>query len=200
MRTLIIALAAGLLSLPSLSSAQTVYDEAIDGDLSDDNLAPTALLFNVGQNDVIATSTNSPLDRDFWWFTVGAGQQLDSIELIDYQSTDTAGNQVSFMAVEAGTQVTSVNSAASLLGSALIGTDSADAGIGQDVLDDLGEAGFGGSGFTGPLGPGAYTFWHQETAGTTGTHFRFNISGVPEPGSAIILGSLGVVSLVRRRK
>lgn len=174
--------------------ADVVHDESVDGELSDDGANPTFLTFSVGANEVIGSTTNSPLDRDLWTFIIGADQQLDSVFLRNYDTTEDA----SFFAVESGNQITSFGSAAGLLGSTLVGS-APGAQQGDDVLDDLGGALFGGAGFSGPLGPGQYTFWFQETAANTNYNFEFNVSAVPEPGSFAVL-ALGLPWMLRRRR
>ena len=100
-----------------IASADVVHDESIDGDLSTDNTDPTVLIFDLGSNEVLGSTTDSPLDRDIFTFVIGAGQRLDSVILQNYDTTE----DQSFFAVEAGSQITSVTDASSLLGSALIG-------------------------------------------------------------------------------
>ena len=175
--------------------ADVAHDESVSGDLSDDGLNPTPLTFIVGENDVIGSTTNVPLDRDVWTISIASGQQLDSITLLNYDTTEDA----SFFAVEAGSQITTFANSGSLLGNSLIGS-AVGAQQGDDVLDDLGNAQFGGTGFSGPLGPGQYTFWFQETAATTNYSFRFNVSSaVPEPASASLI-ALGISFVVLRRQ
>jgi len=180
-------------AISGLCHASIVHDESVDGDLSNDNMSPTALLFNIGQNDIIGSTTNSPLDRDFWTFTIGANEQLDSVTFLQFDTTEDR----SFFAVASGGTVPSVASATGLLGSNLIG----DPEVGTDVLDNLGAAAFGGTGFSGPLGPGSYTFWFQETAANVDYSFRFNVSSsaVPEPSSMMFLG-LGITLMAARRR
>ncbi len=182
--------------IASTVSADVIHDESSDGDLSDNNLDPTALLFDVGSNQIIGSTTFDPLDRDFWTFEIGANQQLDSILLQTYDTTE----DQSFFAVGLGPQIASTSDASGLLGSSLIGSATGRQ-LGDDVLDDLGDATLGGSGFTGPLGPGQYTFWFQETAADTNYAFEFNISSaVPEPTSVVFLGWGGALLLLRRRR
>ena len=84
-----------------------------------------------------------------------------------------------------------------LLGNALIGTAPGQ-GEGDNVLDDLGNAIFGGTGFAGPLGPGTYTFWFQET--TAGVDYALSLQVVPLPPAIWLLGSalLGLYGASRR--
>lgn len=173
-----------------------VHDEDIDGDLSNDNLSPTVLVLGAGSNEILASSTFDPLDRDFWTVTIDPGFELSAIIL---QLYDTIELQ-SFFAVEAGSQVTSLNDPSSLLGNAVIGFN-VGAQQGDDVLDDLGNAVFGGTGFTGPLGPGTYTFWYQENNNDTNYEFDFIVSAqVPEPSSIAVCAILALGPGIRRRR
>ena len=64
------------------ANAALLYDEGVSGDLSGDNLSPTALMaLAAGSNVVTGGALSSPLDRDIFTVTVGAGQQLVGIVL-----------------------------------------------------------------------------------------------------------------------
>jgi len=171
----------------SIGSCGIIWDEfTAQGDLSGVNTSPTPLTLSGGSNIVRGFTTNSPLDRDFFTVGVGPGQFLDSITLNAFSP---AVSSSSFFAVQSGSQVTSISSSTALLGSALVSTSL----VGTDVLDNLGVAtlpGFGkqGIGFTGPLGPGTYTFWFQETNTNINNYeFNLNVSPIPEPGSLMLL-------------
>ncbi len=180
----------------STANAATIYSEANDGELSDDNLAPTVIpLAGLGSNIVEGSTTNTPLDRDFWSLTIEQGQALSAITLESYLNTDDMGASQSFFAISNGSQINSIMDDSDLLGSALI--DATD--IGQSVLDDLGEASPGGlpggTGFVGSLGPGTYTFWAQETAGDTTYELNFQITAVPESQPLTIVGTGLILAL-----
>ena len=176
------------------ANAALLYDESVSGDLSDDNLSPTALMaLAAGSNVVSGGVLASPLDRDIFSITVGAGQQLVGIVLDTYVS----GDDQSFFAVAAGNTIASLFDTTALLGNALIGA-APGAMPGDNILDDLGSGTFPGStGFAGPLGPGAYTFWIQET--TSGIRdyaldFQVRASAVPLPSSLALL-AIAIVAL-----
>jgi len=181
----------------SLSAqAAVVYDESVSGDLSSDNLNPTAIILAAGDNIISGSVVAAPGDRDFWTVTIASGQSLDAIIFDEFNSAEDR----SFFAVEIGNQITALNSAASLLGSALVGAG-VGASQGDDILDNLGAAPFGGAGFTGSLGPGTYTFWFQETAASVDYSLNFQVSEVPVPAAVWLFGSALVgLAGVKRRK
>ena len=82
------------------------------------------------------------------------------------------------------------------LGYSTVGTSE----IGTNVLDNLGAL---GRGFDGPLGPGRYTFYVQQTGPINDYQLDFvtSITSVPEPGSIIALsGIAGVIAWRHRRR
>lgn len=184
------------LLITSSSYGNIVHDEDIDGDLSGDNLAPANLVFAPGDNEIHGSTTFDPLDRDFITISVNTGFELTEIILQLYNSDP---GQQSFFAVEAGSQVTSTTNPANLLGSALIGFDPGSQ-QGDNVLDDLGNAGLGGAGFSGSLGPGTYTFWYQETGSDTSYEFNYIIQAIPEPGSTLLVACFGTGMVFRRQR
>lgn len=187
------------LLLLSLSSSFAwgivVHNESTDGDLSNDNTAPTqiALDFLAGSSEISGNmgSDNPVFDPDFFSITIPAGNQLDEITLQVYVPTGAEG---SFFAVENGPQITDTNSASALLGGDLIGSGN----LNSDVLLNLASGSYG-SGFTGPLGAGTYSFWFQETGGGVDYTFSLKTSAVPEPGGLILI-LISAIALHRRAR
>lgn len=100
---------AGLLSLLAASALQaaTVWDEAIDGELSSDGGSPTPLVVAEGENawsGQIGDLGGGQVDTDMVAFTVPDGLWLTSLRLDRYdESPDVGGG--SFLAIAAGTTV-----------------------------------------------------------------------------------------------
>ncbi|MCG8589117.1 MAG: PEP-CTERM sorting domain-containing protein [Proteobacteria bacterium] len=182
----------GLLAF-SVAHAAVLHDESLDGDLSGDRNAPDAFALEAGSNTLTATSVSG--DLEYVTLSIGAGDQLDSIQLSDFTNED-----ISFLALQEGsvfTEPATGPDVAALLGWAHFGL----AQLGTDILDDL-AAGPGAIGFDRPLGEGDYTFWIQETGPTAATYtLDFLVSPVPEPGtlSLVALGGVGLAAWARRR-
>jgi hypothetical protein len=191
--------------LTNLTQAAIIYNESVNGELSGTIGIPTVIgTLDLGINNVIGSTTSSPLDRDFWIITIPTGQRLSTVTLRSYTTTDGAGG--GFLAVYTGT-LTAIpaNTPAGqsqLLGGTLVGF-TAGRLQGDNVLDDLGVSATAPNAqkFSGPLPAGTYTFWTQENAGNQTYNYEFNVTAVPEP-SAIALVSLvvGAISLQRFRR
>jgi hypothetical protein len=94
------------------ATAATVWDESVNGDLSNNPLAPTVLTFAPGSNDVIGQAGGSPgpgalapFDQDFFSFTVPKGYELRSLEAVKVQLTSPT-DEVAFIAIQSGPQIT----------------------------------------------------------------------------------------------
>jgi hypothetical protein len=182
----LLALAIAVMALaPSPASANFIYVESVNGDLSNDGLNPTLLVAGLGLNSITGTSvTPAPgaTGRDFDYFTVTipAGSLLDSIVLSNY-----FGANLTFFGMMAGTPFTVpptdppvtipprllgwVHMTPDLIGSNLFPTMSSQT-VPAPVI-----------GFTAPVPAGDYSFWIQE-AGTDPANYslNFNVSAVPE--------------------
>ncbi|MCC6713804.1 MAG: hypothetical protein IT496_01090 [Gammaproteobacteria bacterium] len=206
MRLAVSALTITITCTASFATRAAVWAEPSGGDLfSNDGLNPTLVTLDAGVNTIRGTTGfTNVVDRDYFYFTLGAGQQLDSIFL---RPVTEVGSQVSFIGVQSGNQLT-VNptggNPAGLLGYALYSLGQID----TNILDDIGNNMLhpGTTGFSGPLGPGTYAFWVQDTAfGTFNYNYEFNVSGdpipTPLPGAYLaMLGGMGVLGLLRRRR
>jgi hypothetical protein len=176
--------------------AQFDYDEAVSGDLSNDianptNLGPTGLGVNSASFSIVDSALPGG-DFDVFTFQIQDGQELAEIILADYIGLD----GLSFIAFqdEATFPVNpNTGDPFAFAGGALFGTDAQ--GIGNDILADLLIPTAGGSGFVGPVGPGDYTFFVQQTGTLTEVQLDFVV--IPAPASA---GLLLVAGLAARRR
>lgn len=176
-----------------LASAQVLWSEPVDGELSDNPLAPSSANLVVGTQSLFGV-VGGKEHEDFLSVTVPAGAQLTQLNLVSYDSED----GTAFIAVQAGPAITTdiANpNPADLLGWSHFG--SGPGNVGTDILDDIGN-GAGAIGFTPPLPAGTYTFWIQQ--GGSPSAYRFDFVVVPTPGSLALLGIGGIVSMRRRRR
>jgi hypothetical protein len=195
MRLLPLVLLALLFGLHSRIDAATVYDEGVSGDLSNSGLSPTVLTLAIGSNQVFGTTAGvAGVDRDYLTFTVPSGLLLSSLFVL----AGTTPSGVSFIGVQAGTQMTVPPNSSDATG--LLGwRHYSQSDVGTDILDDMGIASFGSTGFVPPLGAGSYTFWIQEF-NVSSYGFDFTLTQVPEPGTyAAVLIGLAIVSVISRK-
>ena len=180
-----------------LASADLMWDEAIDGDLSGDYQNPTQLYTKGVNNHVIFTTVgaNPDQDREYFTFEVAEGYELVSI-ILDGFETDPETN-LGFIGIAEGSTFPTPPDApdvTSLLGYYLPGVND----IGEDILQAMGSGG-GSQGFSGPLGAGSYSFWVQETGPSTDNwDLNFIVTEVPSPGALALLGLAGLAGRRRR--
>ena len=178
--------------LAGAAAGQFQYDEAIDGDLTDDRTAPAALSAAPGANTVAGTVVDG--DIDYFRFTVPTGFELSAINVTNYESPDFAA----FLGVQNGSEFTvdpNDPDASLLLGYALYGPLEE----GTDILPAMSTA-FGAIGFTGALPEGEYSFWNQQTGPDLTTYeLEFVITLVPAPAGLAVLAGAGVLAGRRRR-
>ncbi|MBC03597.1 MAG: hypothetical protein CMJ34_09900 [Phycisphaerae bacterium] len=160
-RTFVSAAFAFSISL-SGATADVVFDEAVDGELSANPNAPTMVDVVAGSNTVNFTTDQQGDDRDIFTFNVAEGFELTGVilELFDTNSKDP--NNLAFIGFSAGDVLGTDPLAPNptpLLGYALV----AEADSGTDIFSIMGQGG-GSQGYDGPLGAGDYTFWAQETS------------------------------------
>ena len=105
LRTLAIALLAGI---TTTANAQIVFDDA-NGNASSDGASPTSVVFGLGNNIINGTVTSPSNTRNFYTFTIGAGQELTAINLdsLNVTSEGAPSTDPGFYALVDGT--TSVN-------------------------------------------------------------------------------------------
>ena len=175
------------------ASAVVIHNEAVNGDLSGNRLAPTVLNASFAVNSIIATS--SPGDLEYYSITIPAGSQLIAINVTAYSNND-----IAFIAVQSGPIFTEPNvgpNVANILGYSHFGKSNGT--FGTDILDNMGQGPFPGPlpiGFIPPLPAGTYTFWTQQTGPAATYQLDFV---VPEPGTFGLV-ALGLAALGLRRR
>jgi hypothetical protein len=172
-------------------ASAAAFDEAVEGDFSNDGTVPTVIDLGVGVHTISGSTVSDPLDRDYFTISVGPGETLNSLVLT--AMTDDPPDNLSFIALDDGGAFESDTDVSTMLAASLIGT----VDIGSDVLVLLQTPIYGGQGFTAPLGEGEYTIWWQETGGSTS--YTFTATIVPEPGSAALL-LIAAGGMIRRRR
>jgi hypothetical protein len=186
--------------------AGTVWNEAVNGDLSNNPLAPTVVSFAPGSNDIIGEAGNAigaapGFDQDFLTFTVPTGYSLASLMAVSVDLLSPT-DKLAFVGLQSGSQIT-VNvdppytNAAGLLGWLHV----APSNDGMNILPAMGIAGDGATGFTGPLSAGSYSVWIQDTS-PFDYDFSFDIVPAPEPGTVMLMltGVAGLMGLRLHRR
>ncbi|MDQ2778806.1 MAG: hypothetical protein M3Y32_04520 [Pseudomonadota bacterium] len=195
-----LALAATLLA--GSAQADVVWNEANNGDFSNDGLAPTFVTVTAGSNTIIGSTgrsaTTNIVDRDYFSITVPTGHVWTSMMLLPGSAGIGGG---AFLGLMAGPQFTvppSTQTAAGLLG----WTVYEEGNIGSDLLLSLAVPGLGSSGFQIPLPAGTYSFWVQElSVGVAPYNFELGIAAVPEaPTAMAMLAGLAMLGAVLRKR
>lgn len=192
MRSLVLAAALAAIVPATPSLAVTIHSEGVNGDLSNNQNAPTnAGTLAAAVSSVIGASVN--VDRDFITFTVPVGFVLTSIKLAAYTSTDDLG----FMALDSGGTVSSLTDVSQLLGYVHFGPGPGGSPLNSNTLVPMSTSA-GAQGFTVPLPAGQYTLWVQQT-NAQNIAYQFDLTIVPEPASAgLVALGLACLALTRR--
>lgn len=200
--------------------AATVWDEGVNGDLSGDGLKTTAIALAAGSNKLRGTTgapfieiggdglpVFGPVDRDYFTITIGAGQQLDALVITN--RTSPRGND-SFLGIEFGPSVTESPDAVipSKLNGYIVYGDlqfNQTTKTGVNLLAQMFDLKNSKTGL-GPLGPGTYSFWTQDTinGALIGYEFDFRVSQaapVPVPAAWLLMsGGIGILGTMKRRR
>lgn len=199
------AVAAAL--LPATASAGAVgavggWDEAVNGDLSGDGLAPSFVALTEGSNILRGTTgrnaDTSLVDLDYLTISVPSGFELTSMLVLDGTASIGFGSFIGLVGGNTFPVPPSTPDASGLLGWTLF-----DAGnVGGDLLLFMSAPSFGSVGFTPPLPAGDYSFWIQETGiGVASYNFDMTLAAVPEPATALsLLGGLALLTAAARRR
>lgn len=179
--------------LVASTAAASVYNESIDGDLSGDRFNPTMISVDNGLNTVTMQVVDSALpggDRDYFTFSIGAGQSIDSIVVTDAFNPAGGFDSTAFVGL-------AFDSIFDFDPDAFTGP-----GLEGFVLTDMSVVGTESIGaLTGgltSLGAGDYSFWVQQT-GEDITELSLAINVVPSPSAMGVL-ALGGLAAVRRRR
>jgi len=147
-----------LVALAVPAGAAVVHNETVNGDLSSNAAAPTALVFAVGGNIVTGTVSNPGTpDRDYLTFTIPLGQILISLNLITFTP-----NNLGFAAFNLGATsfVPSVATAANFLA----GIHPSGLDVGNDLMPLFVSSSVTGNSLSSAnLPPGTYSFLIQQT-------------------------------------
>jgi hypothetical protein len=164
-------------------AAGVVWDESVNGDVSNVPTAPTSINVSIGTNSLVATMPGT--DLDFITFTVPAGAVLSGIYNPVYDSLD----QVSFIAIGPGSSLPAgvlTDDPTGLLGYTHFGPGAFDPG--ENLLLDMSVPQSGVPGFTTPLPAGPYSFWlQQESVVDESYQIEFVVDAVPEPASVVLV-------------
>lgn len=174
---------AGICALSSPALASVVWDENVDGNLSNDPFSPTVLDFNAGSNMVIGRtlgSSTAPSDGyDVFSFVIEAGETLESIFLDAYLPASGGSSGFNFTS----------GAAAGAGGTFIFGPAADGTFVGTDFLVTQG---------VGSLGAGTYFMEVREFGGPL-AEWQLNFNVTPSPSSAALLGLGGLVATRRRR-
>jgi hypothetical protein len=199
-----------VLALGANAGAAVIWNQGVNGPLSENPLAPTAFTLGAGTNSIIATvggggTGESGIDQNWVNINIPAGLQLSHLVLAAYSSTDLQG----FTGVAAGPTFAggegAVNTPGAYLGYTHFGTGASNNGqppvnlVGVDVLPIMGNNVVdspGSQGFTPPLPSGSYTFLIQQLGATTNYQYDFDVNAVPEPTGGLLL--VGGAMMLRR--
>jgi len=186
----------------SVVGAATVYDEAVNGDLSNNGPTPTSISILAGSNQIFGTTGRAAaIDRDYFTVTIPTGFALTSMTLLP---GSTSGG-ISFVGIEAGSVFNippTASDAVGLLGWWHYGPDD----INANLLPLMAVPSQGSSGFGTSLGAGSYSFWVQDfNAGTFSYGFNLTVgtaaAAVPEPAtSSMVIGGIGLFAAALRRR
>ena len=183
----------------SVARAQVVFNEGSMGDFSNSGLAPTFVSVNAGSNLIFGTTGRGAagIDRDYFTITIPTGFAFTA--LLELPGT-TVGGPVSFLGLQAGSQVTLPTNAATATG--LLGwTHYGSAVVATNLFPTMSIPLNGSSGFTAPLGAGSYSFWVQDfNTGSFNYGFDVQVTAVPEPSTYAAAGSALLLMLVLRRR
>lgn len=149
--------------LLNLRLPDTIWDESLDGDLSNDKLNPTELFLSQGPN-IVRGSVGPGSEDDVFRITIPENTVIGSVVIQDHSSQ----TNNSFMGVDAGPIYTAATNPAAYGFTTFSGAD-----VGTDVLPALAAS---NGNFSGALLAGTYTFWIDEGTGPEDYAIQFNVA------------------------
>jgi hypothetical protein len=151
-------------SVTSSSLAAVVWDEAVNGDLSNNRTVPTPVGFGNGSNTIKGSLIGNFGDGkyyDYVTFDIPTGYAMVAIKLDALTSANSGATIIGLAAGNTFPTDPNGGNASMMLG----WTTAAPTGVGSDILPTMAKANYGGignSGFSIPLAAGAYSLWVQD--------------------------------------
>lgn len=149
------------------------YDEAVDGDISNNRNNPTSFPLDEGVNHLTASqrggTSGAAVDRDYLTVVIPPGLALQELRLVAYSHA----TELAFMGFQKGSIFVGSSFSTTpgdLLGGHIYGLPD----LGQDVLPALALLP-GVQGFPVPLPSGSYTFWFNQGGDLTTASFEFDL-------------------------
>jgi hypothetical protein len=194
-----------------VSAPAATWNEGINGDLSNNQAAPSTLALTVGSNFIDGSVGNGAASDSQDWIavTVPAGAFMTTYINTAYGGADQQG----FTGFQFGSSfIGNAGTATPYAGYAHFGPGATNPGVNGglplsttniDLLSTphymsdnaAGGTAAGASGYTPPLGPGTYTFLIQQLGSTVTYDFRIDV--VPEPATLglAVLGAAGLFAI-----
>ncbi|MEL6389055.1 MAG: hypothetical protein AAFQ02_02770 [Bacteroidota bacterium] len=167
-------------------SAWAQYDEAVDGDLSNDPSSPTLIILSAsGSTSITASSMNG--EDDYFSITIPEGGSLDSLLLESLVSAN-----VGFLSILPGATAVPESGVST---SDLLGWTHLALPIGDKLPTLQASTSTGAQGFDIPLPAGTYTFWSQETATTPTTYTIRLVTSQPRKADIPTVGEWSLLVL-----
>lgn len=172
------------------------YFESVQGDLSDDYVAPTAIILGTGSNRLVGSLAGGEADLDLFTLQVLAGSSITAINILGY----TGGGNGSFLGLQFGSELsqnpTPSDEFFAPIGYAII--TAADAAATRNVLGTItvGPPFFGAA----TLPAGTYAGWLNETGAASTYDIEVVVTTVPEPSALMLIAVAGAATAARRRR